>query len=168
MKTASRDKNEEPRLSTPSTVWISDHAYQRLQEELSELRVLIDVHAAEGGGFDENLVAIQRARQARIQQIHELLIHAVVGEDPPDDGIAEPGMVITVRYEDTGEVETFLLGVRGTDHGGMEIYSIESPLGRAVLGCRPNDRRSYLTPTGFAVTVTVLSAVPYGRHLKGN
>jgi transcription elongation GreA/GreB family factor len=147
-------------------VWISDHAYRRLQEELRELRVLLDANSVERSGADENFLAIQHARQARVQQIHELLIHAVVGEDPPDDGVAEPGMVVTVRYEDTGEVETFLLGIRGTDHGDMEIYSTESPLGQAILGCRPHDRRVYLTPAGSAATVTLLSAVPYGLHRK--
>ena len=63
--------------------------------------------------YDDNLVAKYSARQARIRQIQDLLTNAVVGEDPPDDGIAEPGMVLTVRYDDTGEIETFLLGVRG-------------------------------------------------------
>jgi transcription elongation GreA/GreB family factor len=154
------------KLGTPTTVWISDHAYRCLQEELNDLKMLLDGHSAETSGDDENFHAIQRARQARVQQIHELLIHAVVGEDPPDDGVAEPGMVVTVRYEDTDEVETFLLGIRGTKNGELETYSIESPLGQAILGCRPRDRRSYLTPAGSAATVTVLSAVPYGLHRK--
>jgi transcription elongation factor GreA len=92
------------------------------------------------------------------------LINAVVGEDPPDDGIAEPGMVVTIRYDDTGDTETFLLGVRGAEYGDMEVYSIHSPLGAAVAGARAGQRRAYTLPSGVTLTVTLLSAVPYGIH----
>ncbi|GJF08662.1 transcription elongation factor GreA [Mycolicibacterium cyprinidarum] len=156
-------------MSTPTRVWISENARQRLQSELGELRALLDRDAldddaVDSGKADENLIAIQRARQSRIQQIHDLLVNAVVGEDPPDDGIAEPGMVLTVRYDDTGDTETFLLGVRGTEHGDVEIYSLQSPLGEAILGARPGQQRTYRTPAGTTVAVTLLAAVPYGLH----
>ena len=88
------------------------------------------------------------ARRARIRQIHDLLLNAVAGEDPPDDGIAEPGMVLTVRYDDTGEMETFLLGVRGAEHAGIKVYSVHSPLGRAIAGARPGEQRTYSVPSG--------------------
>ena len=80
--------------------------------------------------YDDNLSPATSARQARIRQIHDLLTNAVVGEDPPDDGIAEPGMVLTVRYDDTGETETFLLGVRGAEDADIDVYSMQSPLGQ--------------------------------------
>ncbi len=86
--------------------------------------------------YDDNLVANYAARQARIRQIQDLLTNAVVGEDPPDDGIAEPGMVLTVRYDDTGEIETFLLGVRGVEDADIDVYSMQSPLGSAIAGAR--------------------------------
>lgn len=149
-------------MSTPTRVWISASAHQRLRDELDELRTLLDRDA--GSGEDENLVAIQGARQGRIQQIHDLLVYAVVGEDPPDDGVAEPGMVLTVRYDDSGDTETFLLGVRGTEHDGMEVYSLQSPLGQAVLGAQAGAQRSYRTPGGSTISVTLLRAVPYGLH----
>ena len=31
-----------------------------------------------------------------------MLVDAVVGEDPPNDGVAEPGMVVTVMFGDWG------------------------------------------------------------------
>jgi transcription elongation GreA/GreB family factor len=92
------------------------------------------------------------------------LVHAVVGEDPPDDGIAEPGMVVTIRYDDTGDTETFLLGVRGPEYGDMEVYSNQSPLGAAIMGARPGERRTFTLPSGANLTVTLLKAVPYGIH----
>ncbi|MGH3264590.1 MAG: GreA/GreB family elongation factor, partial [Trebonia sp.] len=107
---------------------------------------------------------VQRAWQTRIQRIHELLVNADVGEDPPDDGIAEPGMVLTIRYDDTGDVETFLLGVRDAEYGDLEVYSIHSPLGAAISGARPGERLTYALPSRATVTVTLLDAVPYSVH----
>lgn len=110
-------------MTRVQATWLSPQAYGRLQRELAALREPCDADA------DEYCDAVRRARRLRIQRIHDLLVNAVVGQDPPDDGIAEPGMVLTVRYEDTGEVETFLLGARGAEHGGVEVYSVHSPLG---------------------------------------
>lgn len=153
-------------MTTSQRIWMSPQAYDRLQHELSTLRELLTAEPAVDS--DENSIAIQRARQTRIQQIHDLLLHAVVGENPADDGIAEPGMVVTVRFgqgtDDNTDTETFLLGVRGAEYGDMEVYSIESPLGAALLGARPGESRIYRTPGGAAVPVTLLSAVPFGLH----
>ncbi|MBP1820738.1 GreA/GreB family elongation factor [Mycobacterium sp. OAE908] len=149
-------------MTETQRVWISPQAHERLHRELATLRQLCA--GTVDDGVDENTAAVKRGWQARIQQIHDLLINAVVGEDPPDDGIAEPGMVVTVRYDDTGDTETFLLGVRGAEYGEMEVYSTHSPLGAAIAGARPGQKRSYSLPSGVTLTVTVLSAVPYGLH----
>lgn len=150
-------------MASAQRVWISSEAYDGLQQELAALRQLCKT-AAVDGDIGENATAIQRARQARIQQIHDLLVYAVVGEDPPNDGIAEPGMVVTVRYDDTGDTESFLFGVRGAEHGDIEVYSIQSPLGAAILGARPSEQRTVKSPSGAELPVTMLAAVPYGLH----
>nr|WP_090342567.1 GreA/GreB family elongation factor [Mycolicibacterium malmesburyense]CRL73018.1 transcription elongation factor [Mycolicibacterium malmesburyense] len=150
-------------MTSAQRIWISRAAYERLQQELATLRELC-ANAVPDEEADENATAIKRARQSRIQQIHEMLINAVVGEDPPDDGVAEPGMVITVRYDDTGEIETFLFGVRSAEHGDMEVYSTESPLGAAILGAKPGEQRTFKLPSGGDLSVTMLTAVPYGMH----
>jgi transcription elongation GreA/GreB family factor len=72
-------------------------------------------------------------------------------------------MVLTVRYDD-GDTEEFLLGVRGAEYGELEVYSVQSPLGSAILGARPGERRSYSVPSGDQIPVTLVSAVPYGLH----
>ena len=149
-------------MAETQRVWISPQAHERLHRELATLRQLCA--GTVDDGIDENTAAVQRSWQARIQQIHDLLIDAVVGEDPPDDGIAEPGMVVTIRYDDTGDTETFLLGVRGAEFGDMEVYSVQSPLGAAIAGARAGQRRAYSLPSGVTLTVTLLSAVPYGVH----
>jgi transcription elongation factor GreA len=75
--------------------------------------------------------------------------------------IAEPGMVLTIRYDDAGETETFLLGRRGADDADITVYSMASPLGRAIVGARPGERRIYSIPDERGVLVTLLEAVPY-------
>lgn len=153
-------------MTSTQPVWISPHGYERLQRELARLRVL-HIGAAADGQSDGNAIAVQHAWQARIQRIRDLLFNAVVGEDPPDDGIAEPGMVLTIHYDDTGDTETFLLGVRGAEYSDIEVYSNESPLGAAIAGARPGERRTYTLPSGASLTVTLLEAVPYGVHTAG-
>lgn len=149
-------------MTTSQRVWMSAQAHDRLQHELATLRDLIATDAADDS--DENQVAIQRARQTRIQHIHDLLLNAVVGEDPPNDGVAEPGMVLTVRFDLSDDTETFLLGVRGAEYGDLEVYSVDSPLGAALTGARPGERRDYQVPSGVLVPVTLLAAVPFGLH----
>ena len=144
--------------STTPRVWLSPQAHHRLRNELTTL-------LAPARGSDETGDAgFASQRETRIRQINDLLTNAIVGEDPPDDGVAEPGMVLTVRFDDTGETETFLLGARGAEHGTIEVYSPDSPLGAAVHGARRGEQRSYRTPSGATILVTVLDAVPYGQR----
>ena len=110
-------------MTTTQGVWMTRRAYIRLQAELAGLRSQPAIEVPDDFmDYDNNVVAYQ-ARQARIGQIHDLLANAIVGEDPPDDGAAEPGMVLTVRYDATGDTETFLLGVRGAEDADIEVYS---------------------------------------------
>ncbi|WP_319447425.1 MULTISPECIES: GreA/GreB family elongation factor [unclassified Mycobacterium] len=152
-------------MTTTERVWITPQAHARLQAELAVLRShpIIEV-PDDFMDYRDDLGVSHAARQARIHQIQDLLSNAVVGEDPPDDGIAEPGMVLTVRYDDTGETETFLLGVRGAEDGDVEVYSMQSPLGSAIAGARPGEQRTYSIPSGANLPVTLLQAVPYGMH----
>jgi transcription elongation factor GreA len=143
-------------MTTPR-VWLSPQAHHRLRNELATLLASPQT--------DPDF-ATRRDRETRIRRINELLTNAIVGEDPPDDGVAEPGMVLTVRFDDTGETETFLLGARGAESGAVEVYSPDSPLGAAVHGARRGEQRAYRTPSGATVLVTLLNAVPYGRTLE--
>ena len=151
-------------MATTTRVWISPQAHERLHRELDTLHFLFSAGIA-AKDLDENATAVRRAWEKRIQQIHDLLINAVVGEDPPDDGVAEPGMVVTIRRDATGDTETFLLGVHGAEYADMPVYSIGSPLGAAIAGARAGQRRTYKLPNGIPMTVTLLKVVPYGLHI---
>src|SRR6185437_10627687 len=154
-----------PTMTSTEPVWMTRQAHTRLQNELASLRSRPNIEVPEDFmDYDDNLVANYTARQARIRQIQDLLTNAVVGEDPPDDGVAEPGMVLTIRYDDIGDSETFLLGVPGAEYGDMEVYSNQSPLGAAIAGARPGEQRIYTLPSGATLAVTLLKAVPFGLH----
>lgn len=61
-------------MTSTQPVWISPQAYERLQRELATLSELCTAAAA-NGDTDGNTTAVQRAWRARIQRIHDLLLH---------------------------------------------------------------------------------------------
>lgn len=148
-----------------TAVWLSPQARARLESELAELMSRRDIDSS-AADYDDQVVATWMARKARIHEIHELLSTAVQAPPPPDDGVAEPGMVLSVRFEDTGDSETFLLGVRGAENAGIEVYSPNSPLGQALLGATPGEQRDYALPNGGRQQVTLTGAVPLDRYLS--
>lgn len=137
--------------------WLTEETYDRARIELELLRVQRGT-----GSFIEYGDEEQCAR--RIRQLQEILSGAVVGFEPPDDGIAEPGMVLTVRYEADGHTATFLMaGREEATEDGLSICSPHSPLGTAIGGAAVGDRRDVRLPGGDIVTVTLVDAIPY-RH----
>ena len=64
---------------------------------------------------------------------------------------------------DEDDDETFLIATR--EEGGrdpnLETYSPESPLGKALLGAKVGETRSYDLPNGKTAEVTLVSAEPY-------
>ena len=94
--------------------------------------------------------------EARIRQLTQLLENATIGETPADDGVVEPGMVVTVEM--FGDEETFLLGSREIADDSA------SGLLRAVAARRADQRqegrrrRQVLAPDGKTVEVKILKA----------
>lgn len=130
-------------MSETLAVWLTPDTYERLRGELAELR-LRTLRREDGTETAESDPEDRHRRRHRIRELEDLLNRAVVGETPPDDGIAEPGMVLTVRFDDDTVTETFLLGLRdGAEQDGLDVYSPDSPLGAALLGARQGELRSY-------------------------
>ena len=153
--------------------YLTQDAYDRLQAELSHLKgdgrsdISERIEAArdegdlkENGGYHAAKEE-QGKMEARIRQLEHLLENAVVGTAPADDGIVEPGMVVTVEM--FGDTETFLLGSREIidDTSDLTVYSEMSPVGTALLGTKPGDTVSYVAPNDRTVEVKVLAAKPY-------
>ncbi|AUS81564.1 transcription elongation factor GreA [Actinoalloteichus sp. AHMU CJ021] len=160
-------------MSETQVTWLTQDSFDRLKHELDELiasRPVISekINAArEEGDLKENggyhaAREEQGQLEARIRQLQELLRVAKVGEAPTESGIAQPGMVLTVRYDGDDETETFLLATREEGfQGDLEVYSPNSPLGEALLDAKEGEDREYELPSGGRMKVTLVKAVPY-------
>ena len=153
-------------------VWLTQAKYEDLQAELERLRgpgradVVKKVSDArdegdlkENGGYHAAREE-QGKQEARIRQLQELLRTAQVGDAPTTSGVAGPGMVVTVRFDDDDESETFLIGSR-EESASLEVYSAASPLGRALDGAKVGETRTYETPNGRTMSVTLQKAEPF-------
>ena len=149
---------------------MTQEAYERLSSELQELsgprraEVIGRIEAAraegdlkENGGYHAAKEE-QGKLELRIRQLTQLLATAVIGT-PPDDGVVEPGMLVTVEL--FGEDETFLLGSRESADGDLQVFSEASPLGAAINGLRVGDTTSYQAPNGKTIEVTIKAAKPF-------
>lgn len=159
-------------MAEPTQTWLTQEAHDRLQAELDHLTgfgrrdIAARIEAArEEGDLKENggyhAAREEQAKiEARIRDLTALLKHAVVGETPPDDGVVEPGMLVTAKL--AGRERTFLLGSREMAAGAdVDVFSETSPLGEAILGLSVGDSAEYPAPNGSMIPVTILSAKPY-------
>ena len=158
--------------ATSTGAYLTQEAYDRLQEELKELQgprradVVRRIEAARAEGDLKENGGYHAAREEqgklelRIRQLTQLLDTAVIGDTPPpDDGVVEPGMVVTVEL--FGDQETFLLGSREIADGSIQVFSENSPLGAAINGLKVGDSTTYEAPNGKTIEVTVTDAKPY-------
>jgi transcription elongation factor GreA len=160
--------------STDAAVtFLTQEAFDRLSTELDELIAHRPAMAKEindrreEGDLKENggyhaAREEQGKQEARILQLQQLLRSAKVGEAPVNDGVAGPGMLVEVRFDDDDEVETFLIGSREeSETAGVAVYSAASPLGKALTGAGEGATVEYVTPTGKTIKVTLVSAKPF-------
>jgi transcription elongation factor GreA len=158
--------------ATTSASYLTQEAYDRLKGELDQLsgegrtEIAKKIEAArdegdlkENGGYHAAKEE-QGKMEARIRQLTQLLENAKVGETPKDNGVVEPGMLVTVEM--FGDEETFLLGHREIkDDSGLEVFSEQSPLGKSINGKKVGSSAKYSTPSGKTVEVKILKAAPY-------
>jgi len=161
-------------MTDQGTIWLTQEAYDKLKAELEDLKgpkrqeIIERISAArdegdlkENGGYhaakDE-----QGKQEARIRQLEDMLRKAEVGETPPNDGVVEPGMVVTVDFGG-GDHEKFLLGAREnlTEGDELDVYSPQSAMGAAINGRSRGDEVTYTTPNGKELSVTIVDAEPY-------
>jgi transcription elongation factor GreA len=162
-------------MTDQGTVWLTQEAYDKLQAELDDLRgpkrqeIIEKIAAArDEGDLKENsgyhaAKDDQGKQEARIRQLEDMLRKAEVGETPPNDGVVEPGMVVTVRLVDFEEEEKFLLGARENLSEGdvLDVYSPQTALGSAINGKSKGDTVTYTAPTGKEFSVEIVDAEPY-------
>jgi transcription elongation factor GreA len=151
--------------------WLTQEAFDRLTSELehlsgegrTEIARKIEL-AREEGDLKENggyhaAKEEQGKIEARIRQLTTLLRTASVG-NPPDDGVVEPGMLVTAKI--AGEKSEFLVGNREiAGDSDLAVYSEQSPLGVAIIGHKQGDSVTYTAPNGKEITVELLKVKTY-------
>lgn len=154
-------------MGTNGRTWLSPQGYEQARDELERLLLShrSGVDRPDNAG-DVDGWTRHEWRERRIRHLQELLLTAEVGARPADDGVAEAGMVLTVRFDDSPDVETLLLADGDASASAeMEVYSSASPIGRALLGAHEGDTRSALLPDGTTLSVTLVAAHPYQQHV---
>jgi transcription elongation factor GreA len=163
-----------PPADNQPVTWLTQDAYDRLSKELSELVAYRPLMAKEindrreEGDLKENggyhaAREEQGKQEARIAQLTVLLRDAKVGQAPASNGVAGPGMVVTVRFGDDTDEATFLLGSREeAETAHIDVYSPASPLGAALIGAKEGETVEYQTPNGRTMAVTLVKAVSFG------
>jgi len=156
-----------------NVTWLTQEAFDRRTAELEQLtgearyEIAKKIEAArEEGDLKENggyhaAKEEQGKIEARIRVLTELLRHAVVGDVQDDDGLVEPGILVTANI--MGDESVFLLGSREivADDSDLDVYSEKSPLGLAINGLKVGDSTTYTAPNGKEITVEIVKIATY-------
>lgn len=131
-------------------------ARDRLVKELDSLRSARE-EFTQSLGFDdpigdeadqadalERTMSRERVDQ-RIAEIDNLLARAEIAT--PAGDVVEVGTVVTVRFAD-GTEQALRVGDLAESDDETMVLTPNSPLGRALLGCRAGDSASYTAPGG--------------------
>ena len=125
---------------------------KKIQEEIEHRKLVVRREAIEAvkearahGDLSENFEyhaakKDKNKNESRIRYLERMLKTAVIVDDTSRDDEVGINNTVEVYCEDDDEVETYRLGtsVRGSSINGL--ISIESPIGKAILGRRVNDR----------------------------
>ncbi|GEA89632.1 transcription elongation factor GreA [Cellulomonas cellasea] len=156
---------------TSQPTWLTQEAHDRLKTELARLEgegraeITARIAAArdegdlkENGGY--HAAREEQAKQeARIRELKQKLRNVQIGT-PPDDGVVEPGMVVTALV--AGDEMVFLLGSREiAGSADIEVFSPTSPLGAAINGRTVGDTVAYAAPNGREIAVEIKAATPF-------
>jgi len=150
---------------------ITAAGYRRLQEEAARLwsverpkvRDGVATAAAEGDRSENAEYIYGKRKLAAIdRRLHflgnRLKALEVAPEPPPDDGRVHFGCWVHLEDEDGGEVTYRLVGPDETDGANAEI-SVESPVGRALLGREVDDEIVVRRPKGEVLYTIVAVSV---------
>jgi len=146
--------------------FLTRQGFQKLQEELEYLRtvkrqeVAERLHEAMEGGelIDDAEYEAAKNEQAfvegRIQELEILLANARVIEDTGKMDIVQVGATVTIQEEDSDPEIYMIVGPAEANPREGRI-SNESPLGRALMDHRQNDKVKVDAPGG-SFTVHIL------------
>lgn len=154
-------------VSHAKTIQLTAEGKAKLEEERRTLRdvYLPDLETrihdlsefgdiTDNGEFDD-LKEEHVNTEARITELDYVLARAVVIEPEAADGVVRLGTRVTLRADD-GEEDTWLLVSPEEADRARGSISTDSPVGKAVLGCREGEAATVTTPRG-SITYQVVS-----------
>jgi transcription elongation factor GreA len=142
---------------------ISDVAREALERELADLRAERETVAAtlrggeRVGDMADEADELQRGTEldrldTRIAEVDGRLREAAVAGPPRTDRVGV-GSTVTVRFADSTEATVQIGEV--AEVLDRTLVTADSPLGRALLGCRAGDTINYETPAGRSTAVVL-------------
>ncbi|MEA2460529.1 MAG: transcription elongation factor GreA [Actinomycetota bacterium] len=132
-------------MSDEKKVPLTQNAYDRLREELGYLegeareKIIKEIATARAhGDLSENAEYHtakdqQGMQEGRVRQIKAMLENAEIIQ-AQDDGVVNPGMIVTIQHEGDDEAETYFLGLREEKGGDYDILTPDSPMGQGLIG----------------------------------
>lgn len=148
--------------------------YKKLERELNKLihvdtpkmaERLEEVRSTANNGEEPafaDAMSDQERLEARIAHLRRLISSATVLEDDPDPESVSPGNRVTVRDEEYGdEVEFDVLGGHEVVHSGRRGVTLNSPVGKALLGQKVGTTVKVKVPDGTAkYTILKIGLIP--------
>ena len=140
---------------------------EKIQEELLHRKTVVRKEAIEAvqearaqGDLSENFeyYAAKREKnqnESRIRYLENVLKFATVIEDHSRDDEVGLNDKVTVYFEDDDEEETFKLVTSIRGDSMQNRISIESPIGRALRGCKVGDRAEVRLDNGSSYFLEV-------------
>jgi transcription elongation factor GreA len=98
-----------------------------------------------------------RANESRILYLEKLIKTARLVEEEKVQDVAGLGRFVTVYLEDDDEEETYELVTSVRQNALENRISIESPVGKALLGARAGDLVHVATESGYEYDMKVIS-----------
>lgn len=143
-----------------STVYLTRIGYERLHAELRDLlevrrpQVMVDLaQAREYGDLRENAEYEIAKRdqgliEGRIRELEALLNSVDIIEVPEEITSAVLGVCVRVQNLDTQRERNYILVGEQEAHLLEDYLSVESPLGKALQGCKVGDIVTFDAPAG--------------------
>ena len=142
---------------------------EKIQQEIDHRKLVVRKEAIEAvkearaqGDLSENFEyyaakKFKNQNESRIRYLQRMIKTATIISEESADDEAGVNNTITVKYEDDGTTEKIKLvtTVRGDSLEGL--ISIESPLGKAILGHKAGDRVEVVVNSNVSYFIDILA-----------
>lgn len=139
---------------------LTDKDVARIQAEIEHRRLVVRPQCLEAvkearaqGDLSENFeyYAAKREKnknESRIRYLEKVLRYATVIEDNSEEDEIGLENTVTVRFEDDDMIETYRIVTPIRCNSLQNKISIESPIGKALMGHKKGDRVEVMMPNG--------------------